>query len=558
MNRSIRQAVILTFLMLAPSLKKGWADTPRIPTGIYAVVPVDKVVGDWYVREPLVPPISFLDAYLRTLYTGLLNNEAVAGLALQIQWDTLNPLEPKDPKNPDDPNYSWNYVQDAFDSVHQWNRANPGNTKTIQLEVSPGFFTPLWVLDKLTSCDDLFKSSSTAKSDCGRVTFRDVKECGNNVGCNLSTDTKCSDPNCYVLPLPWDPTYKADWTNFLKALNAKFGSDSYFVSIAVAGPTAASTEMILPNDHDADVPPKFSAAGVDDMWNTLLKHHNHGTLPDYPDDVFVNEWNAVIDTYGAVFKELTLVVTTGNGLPELPPAVEAPTSSSSSISYTSLRETDCKNASTTAPPGSTGTQHMDCLAEVKILYHFVDPSVGGNNGKATQTSGVEADRVEEYLGIDGVRYLTKSTMTNQSASTLILGGGQFNTRFSIPDKTAVEGGITPTPNPTKEQAAYNALSFFFNDTPAAQPSLASGGTGLWSFSGTRGMAPLNYLQIYYEDIQYGTANNMNNQSLVQCDLGAEGWSKPCPALGTPPVSLSAQTLLVGARNLLLAISQTEP
>src|SRR5208282_6372674 len=93
-----------------------------------------------------------IDANLTSFYTGLLNNPAVAGLTLQIHWDTLNPNPATDP-NP----YFWNYVDDAFSSVNQWNIDNPYTTapspKTIQLIVTPGFNSPSWVLSSLTSCD---------------------------------------------------------------------------------------------------------------------------------------------------------------------------------------------------------------------------------------------------------------------------------------------------------------------------------------------------------------------------------------------------------------------
>src|SRR6266852_3658895 len=100
-------------------------------------------------------------------------------------------------------------------------------------------------MSKLTNCDGLFKSPpTTTQSDCGKATFQGFTECGNNVGCNTTMEyTGCS--NCYVLPVPWAQDYKDDWRAFLKALNIKYGSDSSLVSIAVAGPTAASVEMIL-------------------------------------------------------------------------------------------------------------------------------------------------------------------------------------------------------------------------------------------------------------------------------------------------------------------------
>ena len=49
-----------------------------------------------------------------------------------------------------------------------------------------------------------------------------------------------------MFPLPWNPSYKSAWRTFLTAFAARYASNPAFVSIAVAGPTAASAEIILP------------------------------------------------------------------------------------------------------------------------------------------------------------------------------------------------------------------------------------------------------------------------------------------------------------------------
>jgi hypothetical protein len=175
----------------------------------------------------------------------------------------------------------------------------------------------------------------------------------------------------------------------------------------------------------------------------------------------------------------------------------------------------------------------DCAAETTILSHFVEPSVGGPNAKATQTSGMTAARQGVYLGIGGVKFLSEMT----AQSTTILGGSQFNTSFSV---TPVQEGCTshfpPVPErpecvcatdscipvscipaacitgaiPAKdtefgqvpgddlispEQALYNVLHQYFDGT-------AVGGL----YGGTQGNAPLNYLQVYSVDVTYATSN----------------------------------------------------
>lgn len=43
---------------------------------------------------------------------------------------------------------------------------------------------------------------------------------------------------------------------------------------------------------------------------------------------------------------------------------------------------------------------LDCCVETFVLNHFMQAGVGGNNGKATQTSGLEASRVNLNLDVN--------------------------------------------------------------------------------------------------------------------------------------------------------------
>src|SRR3984957_16114241 len=93
-------------------------------------------------------------------------------------------------------------------------------------------------------------------SNCGTATFTGFSEAG--------------DGN--VLPLPWNPVYKNAWQTFLTALAARYGPNPAFVSIAVAGPTAASAEMIVPNDANSNNPQTQFGAPITptNMWIQLL------------------------------------------------------------------------------------------------------------------------------------------------------------------------------------------------------------------------------------------------------------------------------------------------
>ena len=511
---------------------------PRLPLGIYAVVPVESAANNecdaasaWLEFDRR----ATVNACLNGFYTDLLNNKAVSGLALQVYWTTLNPNPPTSP----DP-YSWDYVDDAFSSVSLWNSSNPGKVpKTIQLIVTPGFNSPQWLLDELTDCDGLFASPAVIPADtCGKATFTDSKE------------PAAGD----VLPMPWNATYQAAWATFLKALQARYNA-SYelidgrlggnpLVSIAVAGPTAASAEMLLPNGYKNDQTPSGGpATSANCMWDELLALEASGNPDSWScsgtDSAFITAWDDAIDTYASIFGDLTLIVTTGDGLPNL--ALSFPVVPTTPYDFTS----DCPSPD------------MDCQAETTVLAYFAQSTVGGSNAKATQTSGMEASRVGLNLGIDGVQLLSQQSAT----SAQILGGAQFNTQVSR--YAAQEGCLTTFP-PTKdfdtckvpaggfatqdavnvecipqmclapgvtladlqskklltygavkkndpqdlispEQAAYNVLEDFFTGAPTGGPD----------FVGMKGGAPLNYLQIYYEDIEYATNNQAKPGAIVK-------------------------------------------
>jgi uncharacterized protein (TIGR03437 family) len=489
---------------LAPALVAQGQPVPRRPRGIYAKVNIASTINQQQKANPSITPAE-LNAYFVNLYQDLLGNPAISGLALQVHWDTVNPSPPAAARP-----YDWSYVDDAFDQVSAWNVQNPAKApKTIQLIVTPGFQTPQWVLDQIPSCDGLFQSPhQTPSSTCGKATFKDYVE----------------EADGTELPLPWNPFYKSSWKTSLTALAARYGSNPAFVSIAVGGPTAASEEMIMPNNNNTPPQAQFGGILANDMWLQLLAFHYPG-MPAYQksDQAFIDEWNAAIDMYGEIFSGVTLVATTGSGLPNF---------GNGGFTIPSAFSRDC------------GRPDMDCAAETTILSHFVDPTVGGANAKATQTSGVEAARADLLnLGLAGVKRLSESTGQLTVPSAQILGGAQFNTSFSnntltegctskfppnaadmpaacsIPSTCTTQGCIpvacipqaclAPDVTPADlakykilsavppqylippEQAEYNVLNVYFDGTAAAS-----------FFGGTQGAAPLNYLQIYSPDIQY--------------------------------------------------------
>lgn len=460
MSISFKHSLVITLFWLLPAQKDAKAQ--RVPAGIYAVVPVERVLAAKYSRTIDVLP-SAVNTYLNGFYAGLLNNPAVSGLTLQIHWDTLNPNPPTDAAP-----YFWDYVDDAFSAAQTWNTNNPSGTpKTVQLIVTPGFNSPQWLRDELISCDPVFWKTSRhfLATGCGKVTFTNFNEGGD------STE----------LPLPWNTTYQAAWKTFLQALGARYNSNSAFVSIAVAGPTAASAEMILPRGDNADQMQFVAHGGAvlssNAIWKELLQVQYADPAYLGTDQAFIDAWNNAIDTYGDVFSDVTLVATTGNGLPKFASTAGPFPPATVPIDFS---------------PDCAGAENMDCQAETTILSHFVLSSVGGSNAKATQTSGLEATRSGKgYLGVVGVRYLSQLTAGSTQTSQ-ILGGAQFNSALSVNNGAEEEGG-----SPVVAQALFNMLQDFFTGTNVA---------GLYCEPSPAAPAPLNYLQIYYQDIQFAASH----------------------------------------------------
>jgi hypothetical protein len=478
----------------------------RGPNGIYAVVRlVDKITP---ANNAATATLTADDA-LTNYFSFLLANPAASGLMLMAQWTDLEPSEGT---------YGWNYLNDAFNAINTWNAANPtAPPKTLQLVVTPGFNSPPWLFDQLTSCDGLFLSpAQPVSATCGYTT--------------IFQQTESGPPTYMRLPLPWNSTYKSKWQAFLTALNSQIGANSSFVSIAVAGPTSSSAEIILPNTSNNSgtltlptAPVLHSAVGVDVLtaWNCLLGNNygvngnclsgsSYGAGSPYinSDRAFVEEWAAAIDMYGQTFSGVTLTVITGRGLPEFPAASASPL-----YAPPPAFAPDC---------GPTPT--MDCSAEAAILAYFAGPGIGGANAKATEEDNLKATGITgTALSGASIKWLSQSTSAGFSVlpgspaiASRMLGGLQLAKPVST--HPAYEGCLTGsgtcTPTPTPEQALLNVLAAFFAGTAVGYDY---GAATLSNGSAPVANAPINYLQIWGDDLLYaaGLAGCSTKQLMKQ-------------------------------------------
>ena len=129
-----------------------------------------------------------------------LENPFVSGVALQIHWRDLEPVQGK----PD-----WSRLDQLF-------AAAESSKKWVQLLLFPGFFTPAWALE-------------------GAKTEEFPLQYGPGKGA------------VERLPMPWDRVYLNHWFDFLKLLSDRYGKSPAFRVIAADGPTSVSAEYTLPS-----------------------------------------------------------------------------------------------------------------------------------------------------------------------------------------------------------------------------------------------------------------------------------------------------------------------
>jgi hypothetical protein len=150
-----------------------------------------------------------------------LNNSNVSGVALQIHWSDIEPVEGK----PD-----WSKLDELF-------AAAESSKKWVQLLIFPGFFTPAWAEEGVET--DQF----AIQYGPGKGTVE-------------------------TLPMPWDTVYLNRWFAFLKLLSDRYGKSPAFRLVAADGPTSVSAEFTLPNSlrnlkqwkNDSYTPSKYIAA----------------------------------------------------------------------------------------------------------------------------------------------------------------------------------------------------------------------------------------------------------------------------------------------------------
>src|ERR1700733_11087056 len=129
-----------------------------------------------------------------------LNNPNISGVAFQIRWSDIEPVQGK---------LDWSKLDQLFNAAES-------SKRWVQLLVFPGFFSPGWALEGAQT------ESFPIQYGPGRGTVM-------------------------KLPMPWDTVYLNRWFAFLKQLSDRYGKSPAFRVVAADGPTSVSAEMTLPD-----------------------------------------------------------------------------------------------------------------------------------------------------------------------------------------------------------------------------------------------------------------------------------------------------------------------
>jgi hypothetical protein len=156
-----------------------------------------------------------------------MSNPSIAGVALQIRWRDIEPVEGK---------ADWSKFDELFTAAES-------SRKWVHLLIFPGFFSPAWALEGVKT------ETFAIQYGPGKGTVE-------------------------TLPMPWDRAYLARWFAFLKKLSDRYGNSPAFRLVAASGPTSVSAEMTLPNSpknlrawqDDGYTPSKYTGA-----WNQVIR-----------------------------------------------------------------------------------------------------------------------------------------------------------------------------------------------------------------------------------------------------------------------------------------------
>jgi hypothetical protein len=449
---------LIVFVLLAAATAARAQQPPPQPFGVFAKVDVDSAANQSCTDPAIVHQC------LQNIYTNVLSNKAISGLTIGLDWNTLSKTEmirfPSGLVSYVFGGYDWSWLDDAFTV------AGPQGLP-VQLILTPGFASPLWVLDYLVPCDTLFTTGS-APPDCGSLQF--------------STYPGQSHTSGTILPLPWPSSstyaswYLDQWTKFLGDLNGHVQQSQYaasLVAISVAGPTSASSEIIMPTAADGATLAIDSGEDVDAAWNRVIRNA-FGTVftenETYTDQPFIDAWSQTVQAYQNAFNGPTLILVPDRG-DKLPVYCFG----QFCVNSVNPQERDKKLFYTICSEFNPGSYAVSCEAKARILANFA-AAQSDKNRQAIEVGGMSASSplAQGDIGVPAVKCFATSScleLLDLKETASFLGGAAFDYEATAKNDSLKQQLGCPTipekhscKHLSPELIAFNVFAVFFDST----------------------------------------------------------------------------------------------
>ena len=496
---------LIVFLLLVTATAAR-AQQPPQPFGVFAKVDVESAANQCVKTDPT----QDVHQCLQTIYTKVLRNEAISGLTIGLYWNTLSKTVTLCGSIGCDSfgGYDWSWLDDVFAVAGPQGKGPQG--KPVQLLLTAGFVSPQWVLQQLIPCDTLFTTGS-APADCGSLKFSKYPGQPHTPGA--------------VLPLPWPSSsnytsfYLHQWTKFLGDLKNHVLQSQYaasLVAISLAGPTSASSEIIMPTTADhAQLAGKASGESVDDAWNKVIANAV-GTVfaqdEQNTDQPFIDAWTQTFQAYTKTFGGLTLILIPdlGDKLPEYDVTSVTP------AKHKALFDNIC----------SEELYPLSCYAKTQILANFA-AAQSESNPQAIQVGGMSASSTLKPgdIGLPAVKcfatsFCLQSLKLNPPLS--FVGGAEFDYAATIDSGSKQQELGCPTApekvlclDLTPELIAFNVFADFFDRTHVERQFMetvnreiadAAGTSSLHYMQYNAGLQRIQYVDVSYNDVLYANEN----------------------------------------------------
>jgi PKD repeat protein len=181
----------------------------------------------------------------KALPAGVKSNPNVDGIAVRATWDYIEPTQGS---------YNWAYLDSVINAA-------VAAGKKVSLSIAAGVRTPAWVYA---------------------------------AGAQAFTFVDNTSPLTQTLPVPWDPVFLTQWTNFITQLGNRYAATPQLTQVKITGINYASSETMLPYSTGVQV-----TVGTN-TWTTTNDVADWVAV-GYTRTKVENAWQTIADTFSQAF-----------------------------------------------------------------------------------------------------------------------------------------------------------------------------------------------------------------------------------------------------------------